>query len=493
MTVVPMTAPAPGMTGPLGIGTHRVYVYDKGGEYRLGEITPIAQLEWNRARDDISTATITTAGFGPECCGLMGGLKAMRHELVIFRDSVRVWEGPITMLTYASDRVTITAHDVMYYIYRRILKSGYDDRYIRKGSPPDVTIINNIKTVVERAVLLTNHALDRDDPNVKVYVTRFDRDDDSKESRRVLPYQKTVWEEIDELAAKHGLDYTVIGRRIMYWDTHNKIGRLQQWSDETFLANPIITEYGASLATLSAVSDGLGNYGVAGGEDYFYGFVEVLASSYSGKGPPATAKQLTQLKNDRIAAEAKYREARSAFLRYPGLSAEEEAQLAAWVTERDTPGVLPDRQKWLDAHIAPLQERHNKKAALETEMNHDKTDFDNAVEAQQDASEEWHQYMKALRSQALRNLEGRYPVPVVVRIPDNSQLNPSADVGINQLVPGTWVPLRSNVTCRQMTQWQKLDRVTVTATPDGGEQITVTLIPAPDHGREPVDISPTEP
>lgn len=489
----------PGVQGPLGIGTYRAFAYDRGGMHRIGEITPIAHLQWNRVRDDISQLSLTTAGFGRDCCDLMADLHGLRHELVLYRHTnsidgwVRVWEGPITLLSYQSDHVEITAHDVMYYLYRRIIRDGYDDRYIYKEDENGNDIsINNNKSVIERSVRLLRDGLARFDPNVAPFITRFDRHDDAKESRRLHPMQKTVWEEIDDFAANGGLDYTTVGRRIMLWDTHNVIGRLPPMGDDSFLASPVITEYGSALATFSVVSDGDGNFGTAGGYDHYYGYIEVLSSNYSSKQPGLNVKELKQLNRDRVKAEAKYRDARSSYLRYPGLSQAEATDLANWETERNSGGVLPDRQKWLDAHIEPLRTRANEKKGFKTAMEGAKRDLDADIAAQQNSSKKWHEYMKVLRSQALRNLEGRNPTPVTVRIPDNSQLNPSIDIGIQQLVPGVWVPLRSESTCKQLRQWQKLDEVSVTFDPSAGESVTLTLSPAPDHGRDPIDVDPTE-
>jgi hypothetical protein len=90
-----------------------------------------------------------------------------------------------------------------------------------------------------------------------------------------------------------------------------------------------------------------------------------------------------------------------------------------------------------------------------------------------------------LNSQALRNLYGRSPVPVEVRIPDNSGIRLSASLGINDLVPGVHMPLLATLNARQMSQMQKLDKMECTETSEG-ESITVTLIPAtrPDEDDE---------
>jgi hypothetical protein len=77
---------------------------------------------------------------------------------------------------------------------------------------------------------------------------------------------------------------------------------------------------------------------------------------------------------------------------------------------------------------------------------------------------------------AERSIADRYPPPVVVRIPDNTTLNPSALISIQQLVPGVAVPLRSTGTLRSVVATQKLDSVKVVEE-NGKETISVTMSP----------------
>jgi hypothetical protein len=457
-----------------------MYVYDRGGTDRLGEITPIKTLSWNRIRDDISACTVTTAGFGPDCCDLMGRIRSMRHELVLYRDEARVWEGPVTRVAYQRDSVTIQARDGMQWVYRRILIDGYDDSY-RSSLPHGYSVVFRARDII-------TDALSRDDPNLVPFITYYSRSDDAKQSRVVLPYQKTAWEEVDDLAANAGLDYTVVGRRITLWDTHNRVFRLPAMSDASFLDAPIVTEYGMSMATVSAVTDGLGNYGVYGGEDDYYGLVEMLASSYSSKGPPLEAKELTLLIRQQMKMKALLDRAKHAYNTYRGLTAAQETQLAAWKAERVAPGTSPSRQKELDALIAPYQARHDKKAALLTQLNTAQSNYNAAATANAKAAAKWEKYLANLRSQAYRNRQGRFPTPVAVRVPDGSQLNPALEVGINHLVPGAWIPLRSDSTCRPLTQWQKLDELNVTVD-ERGERVAVTLSVAPNGGVDPEDLT----
>lgn len=82
-----------------------------------------------------------------------------------------------------------------------------------------------------------------------------------------------------------------------------------------------------------------------------------------------------------------------------------------------------------------------------------------------------------LISQAERNLSGRSPVPVEVRIPDNSSVRLSPGFDITDMVPGVLVPLRATLNSRVMSQNQKIHRVEVTET-EKGENIALTLVVA---------------
>lgn len=65
---------------------------------------------------------------------------------------------------------------------------------------------------------------------------------------------------------------------------------------------------------------------------------------------------------------------------------------------------------------------------------------------------------------------------MVVRVPDNTTLNPNTVISIQHLVPGVAIPLRSVGTLRQVVQTQKLDSVSVVEEA-GKETISITLSP----------------
>lgn len=405
-----ITTPGGGNPGPivgeplgaLGCGTHRAFIYDRGGEVRRGEVTQLVRVKWERRRDDISEASILVNDWDEDCGALLSSVRSWMHELVIFREHPsgmfleRVWEGPVTRVTYRSDQVEIAAHDCMVYVYRRILRRGFNDAY--RLSQNDQQL--GLKTVVYRSRWIIMNALAYDDPNLLPYLTALERTGDARTSRVVPEYQSSAWEQVDDMAATAGLDYTTVGRRIILNDTHQPVGVLPEMRDGDFGDDPIVSEYGMQLANYYAVTNNNGVWGAADrfnaqNEPDYYGYIEMIASAYG------------------------------------------EAEGAVQ-----------------EVNLTPAA-----KAALR----------------------------QTLTEQAERNIGGRWPTPLIVRVPDNTTLNPEVEVGINQLVPGVWMPVRSVNTLRPVTQMQKLDNVTVTEE-KGKETITVTLSPAPSEG---VDAEPT--
>jgi hypothetical protein len=381
----------------LGCGHHRIFLYDRGGKVLRGEITPLARVNWGRRRDDIYSGIFDTNGFDADCAQLLREMRCWLHEIVVFRDGVRVFEGPITRISLGQTNVEIEAKDVMAYVYRRIMRQGYNDAF---------RIVNGeqvgLSSAVERATRIIMNALAPDDPNVLPYLTSLNYPDDARVSRSVPDFSRTAWEEVDDLAATGGIDYTTVGRRIVVWDTHRPLGRLPELRESNFLDPPVVSEYGMQLATGFGVTNNNGVYGFAERDntpDNAYGIIEQLASAYG----------------------------------------EEESQ-----------------------------------GNEETMTSESRTRLE-----------------EILTAQAERNIAGRYPTPLVVRVPDGSTLTADTPVNINDLVPGVWIPLRAKTAVREVAQWQKLDLLTVEET-EAGERVMVTMSPAPNQGEDPDAVGAVE-
>lgn len=263
----------------LGCGTHRVEVYRRGGTKRLGELRGITHVDWARVRDDISNAQVVVKDWDIDCGNLLSILQTWAYELVIYRTTwygtERVWEGPITKLTYETDKVTIDAKDVMAYTYRRIIKQK---------------MTSSGETIVARAARILQTFLAPDDPNILANLQILSRSDDATTLRSTIAWSRTVFEEIDDMAANAGLDYTAVGRAILLWGTKHRIGTLPEFRDSDLGSSPIVSEYGMSAANVYSVTDGNGIHGEAyrggitadnGYIDPVYGLIEILSSSWS--------------------------------------------------------------------------------------------------------------------------------------------------------------------------------------------------------------------
>ncbi len=350
---------------------HAAYVYDRGGKKRIALIEDITSLSWGRVADDISFGDVVLSNPGPGCRQMLASIEAGRHEMVIFRDGTRVWEGPITLITYERERVSIQARDVMHYAYRLALSQPYNNAY------PNVTygttrVMNILSTELSRREL--------EDPpiNVVPYLTALTRPDDARTSRSTIKYQKTAFDDVDDMAANSGVDYVTVGRSIIVHDVDTMLGRTPTLTENDIVGDIIVTMYGMELATFAVVTGAEGQYGTAGGPDPYYGSIEVVDDAY-------------------------------------------------------------DEEEGTDA---PTQAE--------------------------------------LESQAVRNLSGRNPTPVEVRVPEGSRLNPNSPIALEDLVPGVLVPLRATLTARTFSQMQKLREVKVTED-QAGEQIAITLVPAPSN------------
>jgi hypothetical protein len=352
-----------------GCEIHTAFVYDRGGRQRIAQITGMTQLSWERVADDVSFCDIVVVNPSAKCASVLESMEPGRHEIVVFRGSTRVWEGPLTLMTYTRDEVRIQARDVMHYAYRLAQSRDYDNRY------PNVT------TCIARSLLELTTELGRRESevppiNVVPYLRAITRTDDARTTRYTTIYQKTIFDDIDDMAANSGMDYTVVGRSIVLHDTNTVLGRTATLTEKDIIGDIVVTMYGMEMATFAVVTGADGAYGQSGGTDPYYGRVEIVDDAYD----------------------------------------EEEGS--------DKPS--------------------------QSELN----------------------------SQAQRNLSGRVPTPVEVRVPDGSRISPASPMTIDDLIPGVAVPLRATLTARTFSQMQKLRKVRIFEDGDG-EQIQITLVPAP--------------
>lgn len=349
---------------------HRAFIYDRGGRNKIAEIKNLAQVRWGRRRDEFSEASIFITGSScSEQASILSNIEPKRHELVIFRGSERVWEGPIWRVAWGAESVEVYAHDVVAYTHGTPLTQPYSNAF-----PNTTAVSTRLETILETELPVWE-ALDPP-ANVLPYLVVHHFPNEAETTSVTKAFEMTVGEHMDALAHRSGIDYTTVGRAIHIWDTSRSLGRIRTLTEADFFGEIIITAYGADHTEIAYVVGEDGTYGMAGSPSSYYGPWTKIFTVYNEEGTDA-----------------------------------------------------------------PTQAE--------------------------------------LDSQAQRNIAGRTPVPVEVRVPDNSSIRLTHDLGINDLVCGVQVPLRATLGTRKLTQLQKLDLVTVTETADG-ETIQVTLSPTTD-------------
>jgi len=270
---------------------HHVVIMDRGGKTALSELKRPQKVSWNRVRDDISDATVTLSGQScRDNAKVLDDLRSGRMEMRIYRGTDQVWEGPLTLLGYGRETVSITARDVMHYAARTVMHNNYTNAY------------PNVGTVVTRAAYILRQELARKEAlsppiNVVPFITEHHFPGEARTSAVTAKYQDYVWNHIDTLAENSGMDYTVLGRAIHLWDVSNPIGYTPRVTQKDFLGDITVTEYGLDLATRYVVTNGQGVYGIypdATSTDPYYGEWEMLSNPYdeTDTGSQPTANEM---------------------------------------------------------------------------------------------------------------------------------------------------------------------------------------------------------
>lgn len=272
---------------------HTAFVFDRGGMRRIVELTPMKSITWGRIRDDISTATVHLAA--AECSEQWNQIEPGRHELVIYWGDKRVWEGPITLMTFERDDVELQAKDVMYYPYRTALH--------RRWKSSNETVISRARRMLRDELNRVKETLDPP-VNVVPYLKPIWGKNDARTWRVTVPFEKSLFDEVDSLAEDAGLDYTVVGRSILLFDTHTAPGRTQPISDADLLGDVRLTLYGSQLATHAVVTGADGDYGYAGEVDPFYGEWEIVVDAFNEDDedatPPSPEELATQARSELV-------------------------------------------------------------------------------------------------------------------------------------------------------------------------------------------------
>jgi hypothetical protein len=591
------------------VQTHQAMIFDRGGVRRLWQLIDLSSVKWGRELDGISTAELTILG---EACAdqadVLAKIEPRRHELVLFRNGERVWEGPIVQVGWFKDRATLLAHDVLEYLKWTTLSQPWPNE--EGGGPPLMLdrvaeIITHELTVPYSMMVGTGSAIR------EVTVPRWENIDPPA---TVLPhievrspgtvltrseteaFEMTVFEHIQNLA-RGGMDFTAIGRKILFWDRKDTIGRTRTLTDNDFygeievfasgtdhysvahvVAQPAMDAtvppesavfregeepvweitrrnlhedpralhpenqyawykgYSNWAGVLTSVTDpdgtkwvrytaaapGLVPDGpVVAVDDTIYPLIPyrlrmTVRSPIDLPNAVISIRYNVQTTNVGESPKSVPIPAGESVIEYEG----EFTQAAVWVgfcfTWFDGPQFRQgDYIDMRDVVINKVEEPEGPPFSGETEdadvrryswagvadESHsieEMRELDYAALAVGNAGGEDPFYgvwthvatseneqgsteptQEELNSQAGRDLVGRTPVPVEIRIPGGGGIRPSFDLTIADLIPGVEVPVIATLNLRQISQMQRIEKVSVTETSDT-EEVGVDMVPYGD-------------
>lgn len=257
---------------------NRGYIYDRGALSGglVGEVQLPTLVEWGRLRDDTSEARILAGA--NRCSELVTRQNVGRYELVVERDGKREWEGPITYLNTQGGITEIKAKDISWYLNRTALTRKWDN----SGKGNTVFVVDRIRAIIEYECQRKQQLGYRITDGMIV----VESPEGARTARITLPYEKYVFEELDDLAWRNGIDYTVVRRNLILNDTDEALGEIRPMTQQDFDGDVGITTYGVELATRSIVTDGEGRAGIyegltGDGEHPYYGEVVLLHTEYN--------------------------------------------------------------------------------------------------------------------------------------------------------------------------------------------------------------------
>lgn len=392
-----------GVYGEECISKHTVLIHDRGGVNRVHQLVDVSHIRWTRLEDATSVCEFVLAG---QACGAQAGIindcaeGARRYEVVIYRGEERVWEGPLLQVVTTRSTASFLANDVKRYLDETPLSIDWPTPSALYPMTTRIADILDYELTQEydmrvgtggAAHLVEVPRWEQIVPPVNIFpfidvrpsATLYTRSD-------TLAFQMMVGEHLDNLADGK-LSYTVVGRKLIVWDSAEAIGRTRTLTDADFTGD------------ISVIS--------AGSEHFSVGHVS--AQRPEPADPPVAPP----------------------------------------------PGVIPGV-----GNAGGVNDYYG----VWTTIN----SLDQEEGADTPSQDE-------LNSQAQRAIVGRTPVPTEIRVPDGASLILSHDLGINELVPGTIMPILADLNIRRVAQDQRLTAVTVTETATG-ETIAVNLISAGD-------------
>ncbi|QZD98975.1 minor tail protein [Microbacterium phage Honeyfin] len=306
---------------------HTALIYDRGGTNRWRQLVDLTSVRWGRTLDAFTDSEIILAGRSCDAqANVITGIEPRRHELVLWRGSERVYEGPILDVKTYRDRAVIRANDIGEYLKGTTLSQDYPWNTGETVSASSALMTERVADIL--GVELTegyNMVVGTGGAAMTVYVPRWEELDPPAnvlphiEIRRsntlltrsnTLAFEMSVAEHLQNLS-EGGLDFTTVGRKLLIWDSAQSIGRTRVVTDADFDGELEIIKSGSDHYSISHVSaqrdpdedaSSVPSVGNAGGQNPYYGVWTniVSLSSEDGDSKPTQDALNSQAQRDQV-------------------------------------------------------------------------------------------------------------------------------------------------------------------------------------------------
>lgn len=265
----------------IGCGVNTAHIYTRGGGTKVMDLPNLSEVAWERVRDDKSTAH-AKVGVDDQCCNQLAEIKCIIHELHIFRNGKLVWVGPITRIEYRMDEIEFWATDILWVAAHTALAQGYSHRYVH-----GVGGIADAGAVMYWLMRDQTFSKYGDPWRARDGVRWIKSPDEPRTVNAVNAWSKSTFEDFDQYAQRGGMDYTVIGRSVLFWDIHLRWLVIPPLSQSDVAEQFKMVEYGSQFQTRGVVTNGEGKAGIYTVADKrildVYGYVDQIVNMSSGE------------------------------------------------------------------------------------------------------------------------------------------------------------------------------------------------------------------
>lgn len=258
------------MVGAFGqpcVEHHTAVIFDRGGSRRIRQIVDLAEVSYGRALDKKSLGSITVSGRA--CVAqatILNQIIPRRMELVLYRGTERVWEGPILQCLSTSNSFTIDASDApLTYLEGAAMSVAYPAASLSSIKTQRLaSIIANelttpytmVTTDTPGGLLIPRWETVTPPANIQPFL-EFRHNPDTASATQTTTdteaFQMTVAAHLYDLTANGGIHFTTVGRRLAIWDSNLVIGRLRVVSEKDFTGDFNVIQAGSDFATIDHV------------------------------------------------------------------------------------------------------------------------------------------------------------------------------------------------------------------------------------------------